>query len=175
MSSKSFWSTSAPGGVARLAGQQEAAGTAASAELNGGVAHPSMLPQISPGTAGVKRKEELALRKKIERANNTALWAKLELLAPKIVDESKGKPRYISKSLSTGRSKDDILQDAIQLVRSRNSLNAWWTEQSLEVAECGAGLLVVLLETGKIMHASRGFLELGSWSNPQPSIRKPKP
>jgi len=159
-------------------GHEEAGGSAASAEVDGGVAHPAMLPRTSagtavPGHAGAKRKEELARRKKNERTHTTALWASLEKLAPKV--ENKSKPRFISKSLSTGRSKDDILQDAIQLVRSRNASTAWWTEEALEVAECGAGLMVVLLETGKICHASRAFLELGSWFDPQPSILKPKP
>ena len=60
-------------------------------------------------------KEELALRKKDERATTTALWATLELLAP-IVDENKAQPGYRSKALR-GRAKEELLKDVIHAVR----------------------------------------------------------
>ena len=59
--------------------------------------------------------EELALRKRIERANTTALWAKLALLAPN-VDENKGQPGHRSKALR-GRTKEELLADVMHAVR----------------------------------------------------------
>jgi len=61
------------------------------------------------------RQEELALRKRIERANTTALWATLELLAPN-VDENKGLPGRRSKALR-GRTKEELLKDVMHAVR----------------------------------------------------------
>ena len=63
----------------------------------------------------VATKEELALRKKDQRANTTALWATLELLAPN-ADENKAQPGYRSKALR-GRAKEEILNDVIHAVR----------------------------------------------------------
>jgi len=169
---------------------------------------------------------DLAAQKKRERAHSTALWARLEVLAPSL-DASKGKPGYRSKALG-GRSKEELLKDVVHVVRKLTSSTR---RQLLDAAESaatqfwsnGAGLAVVLLETGKIsssslllsslelsdtkvyepcirallgtashfcqvavlklrtvpltgqiVHASRGFLELGSCSlNPTPYILHP--
>jgi len=67
-------------------------------------------------------KEELALRKKNERANTTNLLARLQLLAP-IVDENKGQPGHRSKALR-GRSKDELLKDVIHAVRLAQGLRS---------------------------------------------------
>ena len=67
-------------------------------------------------------KEALALRKKNERANTTALWATLELLAPN-VDENKGQPGHRSKALR-GRSKDGLLKDVMHAVRLAQGLRS---------------------------------------------------
>ena len=61
------------------------------------------------------RQEELALRKRNERTNTTALWAKLALLAPN-VDENKGPPGHKSKALR-GRTKEELLTDVVHAVR----------------------------------------------------------
>ena len=61
------------------------------------------------------RQEELALRKRNERTNTTALWAKLALLAPN-VDENKGQPGHRSKALR-GRTKEELLADVMHAVR----------------------------------------------------------
>jgi len=60
-------------------------------------------------------KEDLALRKKNERANTTALWGTLELLAPN-VDANKAQPGFRSKALR-GRAKDEHLKDVMHAVR----------------------------------------------------------
>ena len=110
---------------------------------------------------------DLAAQKKKERAHSTALWERLELLAPS-VDDNKGKPGYRSKTLG-GRSREELLKDVVHVVRKLTSSSGARTQQLFDEAEYGAGLVVVLLETGQIVHASRGFLELGSSSlNPNP-------
>jgi len=70
----------------------------------------------------VATKEELALRKKDDRANTNALWATLELLAPN-VDENKAQPGYRSKTLR-GRAKEEILKDVIHSVRLAQGLRS---------------------------------------------------
>ena len=71
--------------------------------------------------------EELALRKKNERKKNerartTALWSRLEALAPK-VDENKTQPGFRSKALR-GRSKKELLKDVIHAVRLAQGLRS---------------------------------------------------
>ena len=66
--------------------------------------------------------QELALRKKNERANTTALWATLELLAPN-VDENKAQPGRRSKALR-GRAKEELLKDVIHAVRLAQGLRS---------------------------------------------------
>ena len=68
------------------------------------------------------RKEYLALRKKKERVLNTALWARLELLAP-AVDANKGLPGCRSKALR-GRTKEEILKDVIHAVQLAQGLRS---------------------------------------------------
>eukprot|EP00290_Baffinella_frigidus_P051308 CAMPEP_0180405534 /NCGR_PEP_ID=MMETSP0989-20121125/40661_1 /TAXON_ID=697907 /ORGANISM="non described non described, Strain CCMP2293" /LENGTH=122 /DNA_ID=CAMNT_0022409145 /DNA_START=276 /DNA_END=642 /DNA_ORIENTATION=- len=68
----------------------------------------------------IKSRQEVALNKKKERAHNTTLWARLELLAPQ-VDENKGKPGYRSKALR-GRSKEELLKDVVSAVRSARTM-----------------------------------------------------
>ena len=70
----------------------------------------------------VPTREELALRKKNERSNTTALWATLELLAPS-VDENKAQPGYRSKALR-GRAKEELLKDVIHAVRLAQGLRS---------------------------------------------------
>ena len=65
-------------------------------------------------------KEDLALRKKNERANITKLFARLEVLAP-IVDENKVHPGHRSKALH-GRAKEELLKDVIHAVRLAHGL-----------------------------------------------------
>jgi hypothetical protein len=75
---------------------------------------------FSAGTASVvgrsyPTKEELALRKKNERACTAKLLARLELLAPSM-DENKTQPGHRSKALR-GREKGELLKDVIHAVR----------------------------------------------------------
>ena len=70
----------------------------------------------------VTTKEKRALRKKDERANTTALWATLALLAPN-VDENKAHPGNRSKALR-GRAKDELLKDVIHAVRLAQELRS---------------------------------------------------
>jgi hypothetical protein len=67
-------------------------------------------------------KEELALRKKNERARTTALWTMLESMAPN-VEENKGQPGYRSKALR-GRAKEEILKDVVHAVRLAQGLRS---------------------------------------------------
>ena len=81
-------------------------------------------PAVGGGTASdavrPTRKENLALRKKKERANLIAMWAKLEFLTPN-VDMYMGKPGYRSKSLQ-GRTKEELLKDVIHAVQLAQGL-----------------------------------------------------
>ena len=67
-------------------------------------------------------KEELALRKKNERAITTKLFARLEVMAP-IVDDNKGHPGHRSKALR-GRAKEELLKDVIHAVRLAQGLRS---------------------------------------------------
>ena len=120
-------------------------------------------------------KEEMALQKKHERANTTALWVTLELLAP-IVGENKGLPGYRSKALR-GRAKEEILRDAVHAVRLARGLlppsaleKAFTTPamalgalQQAYTTQAGGGLIAIELKSGKIVHQSPSFEDLTSW------------
>ena len=67
-------------------------------------------------------KEELALRKKNERAHTTKLLARLEVLAPS-VDENKGQRGNRSKALR-GRAKEELLKDVMHAVRLAQGLRS---------------------------------------------------
>ena len=60
-------------------------------------------------------KDELALRKKGERANTAKLMARLELLAPKVGENTQPGGRR-SKALR-GRTKEELLNDVMHAVR----------------------------------------------------------
>jgi len=60
-------------------------------------------------------KEELALRKRSERANTTKLMARLELLAPKM-DQNTLPGGLRSKALR-GRAREELLKDVMHAVR----------------------------------------------------------
>ena len=65
-------------------------------------------------------KEELAMRKKHERAHTTELLKRLEELTPK-VDENMGQPGNRSKALR-GRARDELLKDVMHAVRLAQGL-----------------------------------------------------
>ena len=65
-------------------------------------------------------KEELALRKKNERANTSRLWKRLEELAPK-VDENTAQPGNRSKALR-GRAREELLLNVMHAVRLSKGL-----------------------------------------------------
>jgi hypothetical protein len=71
--------------------------------------------KVSNASRPYTTKEELAQRKKNERANTTKLFARLEVLAP-TVDDNKGHPGHRSKELR-GREKAELLKDVIHAVR----------------------------------------------------------
>jgi hypothetical protein len=71
---------------------------------------------VRPSTS----KEELALRKKNERANTTALLTRLELLAPN-VEKNKRQPGHRSKAFG-GRAKEELLEDVMHAVRRAKGL-----------------------------------------------------
>ena len=120
-------------------------------------------------------KEELALRKKNERANTIALWATLELLVP-VVGENKGRPGYRSKVLR-GRAKEELLRDVVHAVRLARgllppgALEKAFTRQAMVpgalqqayTTQAGAGLLAIELKSGKIAHQSPSFQDLTRW------------
>ena len=68
------------------------------------------------------RHEDLALRKKNERAHTINLLATLELQAP-VVDENKGQPGHRSKALR-GRTREELLKDVIHAVRLAQGLHS---------------------------------------------------
>ena len=120
---------------------------------------------------GSKDKEDLAVRKRKERAHMTGLWAKLELLAPN-VDENKAPPGYRSKALQ-GRAKDELLKDimhAVRLARGPLAPAAITTQtispgalQQAYTTQAGAGLIAIELKSGKIAHQSPSFESSASW------------
>jgi len=70
----------------------------------------------------VATKGELALRKKNERANTTALMATLELLAPN-VEENQRQPGHRSNKALRGRAKEELLKDVMHAVRLAKGLH----------------------------------------------------
>jgi len=60
-------------------------------------------------------KEELALRKRSERANTTKLMARLELLAPKVVENTQ--PGGLRSKALRGRAREELLKDVMHAVR----------------------------------------------------------
>jgi len=107
-------------------------------------------------------KEELALRKKNERANTTALWATLELLAPN-VDANKRQPGHRSKALR-GRAKEELLNDVVHAVRLECKLMAPGALEQAHTTQAGGGLIAIELNSGKIAHQSPSFQDLSSWT-----------
>ena len=119
---------------------------------------------VRPSTS----KAELALRKKNERANTTALLATLELLAPN-VEENKRQPGYRSKALR-GRAKEELLADVMHAVRLARRLmgpggheSPCCTLEDAYTTQAGAGLIAIELKSGKIAHQSPSFQLLNSW------------
>ncbi|KAJ1471492.1 hypothetical protein T484DRAFT_1916223, partial [Baffinella frigidus] len=106
-----------------------------------------------------KRKEQLAQRKKNDRAKTVGLFAKLELMTPS-VDKHTGQRGYRSKALR-GRAKDTLLLDIMHAVRRRlevpGALHQAYTTQA------GAGLIAFGLKSGSIVHQSPSFQDLTSW------------
>ena len=111
--------------------------------------------------ATVSTKEKLAQRKKEERAHTTALWARLELLAPN-VDEDTTQPRYRSKAVA-GRTKDELLKDVMHAVQQAHGSMAPGALQQAFTTRAGAGLIAIELKSGKIAHQSLSIQELTSW------------
>jgi len=122
-----------------------------------------------------------ALRKKIERANTTALWATLELLAPS-VEANKEQPGHRSKALR-GRVKEELLKDVVHAVRLARRLVAPGSLEQAYTTQAGAGLLAIDMSSGAIAHQSLSFQALTrflpntdpSTLNPQPSTLNPQP
>jgi len=112
---------------------------------------------------GGSRKEVLRLRKKKEREELSWLFARLEELAPH-VEMKKVKPGYRSGAL-LGRTKEEILEDAVHCVRSR--LNPTVKVPYRQCFERTAGLIVLHLEDSAVVHASKEFQTVGSWLCPE--------
>jgi hypothetical protein len=119
--------------------------------------------EASHARAAVVRptKEELALRKKNERANTTALWATLELLAPNM-DENKVQKGHRCKALR-GRAKEELLNDVVHAVRLERKLMAPGALEQAYTTQAGGGLIAIELKSGKIAHQSPSFQDLSSW------------
>ena len=67
--------------------------------------------------------EKLALRKKNERANTAKLWARLELLAPKVKENTGQLGGHRSEALR-GRTKEELLKDIMHAVRMAQGLHS---------------------------------------------------
>ena len=106
-------------------------------------------------------KAELALRKKNERENTTALLATLELLAPN-VDTHKKPPGRRSKALR-GRAKEELLKDVMHAVRLAGRLVAPGALEPAYTTQAGAGLIAIDLKSGNIVHQSPSFEHLTTW------------
>ena len=124
---------------------------------------PSPPASVMPATVTTKGK--LALRKKEERAHTTALWARLELLAPN-VDEDKTQPRYRSKAVA-GRTKDQLLKDVMHAVQQAHGSMAPGALQQAFTTQAGAGLIAIELKSGKIAHQSLAIQDLTRWIPPE--------
>ena len=112
-------------------------------------------------SASARTAAKNALRKKNERANTTALWATLELLAPS-VDANKEQPGHRSKALR-GRVKEELLKDVVHAVRLARKLVAPGSLEQAYTTQAGAGLLAIELNSGAIAHQSLSFQALTSW------------
>jgi hypothetical protein len=106
-----------------------------------------------------RAKEALALRKKNERENTTALWTRLALLAP-TVDENKALPGHRSKALR-GRTKDELLKDVTRAVRLARRLMGPGALEQAFTTQAGGGLVAIELKSGKIAHQSPSFQTTG--------------
>ena len=118
---------------------------------------------VSDAMRPKRAKEELALRKKNERENTTALWTRLALLAP-TVDENKALPGHRSKTLR-GRTKDELLKDVLKDVThavrlARRLMGPGALEQAF-TTQAGGGLVAIELKSGKIAHQSPSFQTTG--------------
>jgi len=123
---------------------------------------------VRPGTRMQNpTKVELALRKKNERANTTALLATLELLVPN-VDENKRQPGNRCKALR-GRAKDELLKDVMHAVRLAHrdacatQVMALGALQQAYTTQAGAGLIAIEMNSGAVAYQSPSFQDLLSW------------
>ncbi|KAJ1476674.1 hypothetical protein T484DRAFT_1824169 [Baffinella frigidus] len=131
---------------------------------------------LYPGSSGGgMSKVELARRKKKEREHTTALWARLELLAPKR-EENRGQPGFRSKCLKTGRSKEVLLKDVVGAVRMLvSSRGAPVQEQERAQVqhrdafafENTASLIVLHLCDSSVVHATKEFQTAANWLCPE--------
>ncbi|KAJ1465878.1 hypothetical protein T484DRAFT_1757107, partial [Baffinella frigidus] len=90
-------------------------------------------------------KELLAQRKKNERKETNDLWAVLEAVTPR-VSQQQGQLGNRSKSLRSGRTKQEVLQDVVQVVRRNAAVTGSRMLDSLAVDDSGVGLMTVQLE-----------------------------
>jgi len=112
---------------------------------------------------GGSKKMMLAMRKKRERAETNALWALLESVTPTTMETNAPQQGNRCQELRSGRTKQQLLEDALVVLRQAAKCSGGWLRQSLEKEDCGLGLVQFELNTGKIVHASRGFKEAASW------------
>jgi len=111
--------------------------------------------------ASVAAKKKLALGKMKERARTTALWARLDFLAPD-VDENRTRPGYRSKALGR-RTKDELLKDVMHAVQQVHGPISPGALQQAFTTQAGAGLIAIELKSGEIAHQSQSFQDLASW------------
>ena len=109
------------------------------------------------------KKMTLAMRKKRERAETNALWVLLESVTPTTMGPKAPQLGIRSQVLRSGRTKQQLLEDALVVLRQAAKISGGQLRQSLEKEDCGLGLVQFELNTGKIVHASRGFKEAASW------------
>ena len=96
-------------------------------------------------------REKLAQRKKEERAHTSALWARLELLAP----------NFHLKALG-GRTRDELLKDVMHALRLERGLMVPGALEQAYTSKAGAGLIAIELNSGKIVHQSASFQVLNA-------------
>jgi len=90
-------------------------------EAENGTASSHAVRAWSQAVRPLTTKQELALRKKMERAHTSKLLARLEFLAPRL-DENKGQPGGGRSKALRGRAKEELLKDVVDVVRQVHGL-----------------------------------------------------
>ena len=110
-------------------------------------------------------------RQKERRRQIGDLWSKLDAMLPSTEPPRARRGGVISRSLQSGRSKDELLALVVKAVREKLS-----QQSASEVRICdrnaisgasAVGLIAIHLETGAVVHALKAFNSFAEWLHPE--------